>query len=66
MKKIEIIIRIKRKFNHAKAKSVTTSANMCGGVFGLSLHRMSFKQAEALEKENLKRQYGQGDKRNWG
>lgn len=66
MKKIASIIKIKRKFNHAKAKKVTTSASMRGGVFNIPVHRLSFEEAEAQEKENLKRQFGQGDKRNWG
>ena len=66
MKKIASIIKIKRKFNHAKAKKVTTSASMSGGIFNLPVSKLSFKEAEALEKENLKRQFGQGDKRNWG
>lgn len=67
MKKIESIIKIKRKFNHAKAKSVTTSVQLSGGaVFKTSYWKGQFKHFERLEKQNLTRQLGQGDKRNWG
>ena len=66
MKKIETIIKIKRKFNHAKSKSVTTSTQMSGGVeFKTSYWKGQFKHFERLEKENLNKRFGQGDKRNW-
>ena len=67
MKYIEKIIKIKRKFNHAKAKSVTTSTQMSGGAeFKTTYWKGQFKHFERLEKINLNKQLGQGDKRNWG
>lgn len=56
---------VKRKFNHCKAKKVTTSVNMTSGVeLGTHWGELSFEEAQRREHINYVKKFGM-DRRNW-